>query len=53
MRHYNESELAALILWIAMTNVWNQLHVTTRQVAGEWAQSAEAQKWVDSSAASR
>ena len=52
-RHYNESELAALILWIAITNVWNRLNVTTRQVAGEWAKSAEAQKWVDRSAASR
>ena len=52
-RHYNEPELAALILWIAMTNVWNRLNVTTRQVAGEWAESAEAQKWAETSAASR
>jgi alkylhydroperoxidase family enzyme len=52
-RHYNESALAALILWIAMTNVWNRLNVTTRQVAGEWAKSAEAQKWGESRSASR
>ncbi len=32
-RHYSEPELAfliLLILWIAMTNVWNRLNVTTR-----------------------
>ena len=36
-RHYDERALAALILMIATTNVWNRLNVTTRQVAGEWA----------------
>jgi alkylhydroperoxidase family enzyme len=40
-RHYAEPELAAVILWIAMTNVWNRLNLTTRQVAGEWARSAK------------
>jgi alkylhydroperoxidase family enzyme len=44
-RHYNERELASLVLWIAMTNVWNRLNVATKQVAGEWAKSAAAQKW--------
>lgn len=34
--HYNEKELATLILSISLTNVWNRLNVTTRQVAGEW-----------------
>ncbi len=43
-RHYSESQMAALVLWIAVTNVWNRLNVATRQVAGEWAKSAEAQK---------
>ena len=47
-RHYDESALAALILWIAMTNVRNRLNVTTKQVAGEWAKSAAAQKWAES-----
>jgi AhpD family alkylhydroperoxidase len=46
-RHYNERELASLVLWIAMTNVWNRLNVATRQVAGEWAKSADAQKWAE------
>jgi AhpD family alkylhydroperoxidase len=50
-RHYNEPQLAALILWIATTNLWNRLNVSTRQVAGEWTKSPEAQKWVESSAA--
>jgi AhpD family alkylhydroperoxidase len=36
-RHYDEPALAALILSIATTNVWNRLNVTTRQPAGEWA----------------
>jgi alkylhydroperoxidase family enzyme len=39
-RHYNEAQLAALLLWIAMTNVWNRLNVATRQIAGEWLKSA-------------
>lgn len=34
-RHYNEPQLAALVLWIATTNVCNRLNATTRQVAGE------------------
>ena len=33
-RHYDERALAALILAIAMVNVWNRLNVATRQVAG-------------------
>ena len=48
-RHYDEQQLAALIVWIAMTNVWNRLNVTTTQIAGEWAKSAEAQKWTKTS----
>jgi AhpD family alkylhydroperoxidase len=36
-RHYDEQELAALVVSIATINVWNRLHVATRQVAGqEW-----------------
>lgn len=34
--HYDEEGLAALILMIATTNVFNRLNVTTRQVAGAW-----------------
>jgi alkylhydroperoxidase family enzyme len=46
-RHYNESQLAAILLHVSMTNVWNRLNVATRQVAGEWAKSADAKKWVE------
>jgi AhpD family alkylhydroperoxidase len=35
-RHYDELTLAALILSIATTNLFNRLNVTTRQVAGCW-----------------
>jgi AhpD family alkylhydroperoxidase len=34
-RHYDERALAALVLHIAVVNVWNRLNVATRQVAGE------------------
>jgi len=52
-RHYNESELAGLILYISLTNVWNRLNATTRQIAGEWKKSAEANMWVETATASR
>ncbi len=47
VRHYDQPRLAALIISIALINVWNRLNVTTRQVAGEWAKSAEARTWVE------
>jgi AhpD family alkylhydroperoxidase len=52
-RHYNEQQLAALLIRIALINVWNRLNVPTRQVAGEWMKSAEAKKWVEAGTASR
>jgi AhpD family alkylhydroperoxidase len=36
-QHYDEKGLAALLLSIATTNVFNRLNVSTRQVAGSWA----------------
>jgi AhpD family alkylhydroperoxidase len=39
---YNEEELSALLLSIALINVWNRLNVATRQVAGEWVRAAAA-----------
>lgn len=50
--HFSESQLAALVLDIALINVWNRLNVTTKQVAGEWLKSDEAQKWVAKAKAS-
>jgi AhpD family alkylhydroperoxidase len=40
-RHFDERALASLITAIAVINVWNRLNVATRQIAGEWAKSAE------------
>jgi alkylhydroperoxidase family enzyme len=36
-RHYDERQLAALVLWIATVNVFNRVNVATRQVPGVWA----------------
>jgi AhpD family alkylhydroperoxidase len=33
-RHYDEQALSALVVNIAMINLWNRINVTTRQVAG-------------------
>lgn len=52
-RHYDEAQLAALLIRIGLINVWNRLNVSTRQVAGEWAKSAEARKWVEAGAGAR
>ncbi|HZQ64826.1 MAG TPA: carboxymuconolactone decarboxylase family protein [Gaiellaceae bacterium] len=35
-RHYDEAQLAALVLAIANINAWNRLNVATRQIGGEW-----------------
>ena len=35
-RYYDEQALAALVLWIAVVNVFNRVNVATRQVPGEW-----------------
>lgn len=34
--HYDQSELAALVVQIAVTNVFNRMNVPTRQVPGDW-----------------
>jgi AhpD family alkylhydroperoxidase len=35
-RHYDERGLAALVLMIALTNLFNRINATTRQIAGQW-----------------
>jgi AhpD family alkylhydroperoxidase len=35
-KHFDETELATLILAIASINVWNRLNVAVRQPAGAW-----------------
>ena len=34
--HYDEAQLAALLVATAKINVWNRFNVATRQVAGAW-----------------
>ena len=34
--HYDETQLAALILSIASSNLWNRLNIVIKQVAGVW-----------------
>ena len=36
-QHYDEPDLAALLVSIATINVWNRLNAATRQVAGSFA----------------
>jgi alkylhydroperoxidase family enzyme len=33
-KHYDERALAGLLLWIAITNLFNRLNVATGQIAG-------------------
>jgi len=35
-RHYDESQLGALVLAIAAINAWNRINATTQQITGEW-----------------
>ena len=35
-RHYDEAQLAALVLSIATINTWNRINAATRQITGEW-----------------
>jgi AhpD family alkylhydroperoxidase len=42
-KHYDEKVLAALSIAIATINVWNRLNAMTKQVAGEWIASPQAQ----------
>ena len=35
-KHYDEKALSALLIHIAIINMWNRLNVATRQVAGTW-----------------
>lgn len=35
-RHYDDKALAALVLHVALVNLFNRLNVSTRQPAGDW-----------------
>ncbi|MGW7080226.1 carboxymuconolactone decarboxylase family protein [Streptomyces sp. NPDC054871] len=34
--HFDEKQLAALVLMVGVTNLFNRLNATTRQIAGAW-----------------
>lgn len=34
--HFDEKGMAALVLMVALTNFFNRINVTTRQMAGDW-----------------
>ena len=40
-RHYNEAQLASLVISIAAINTWNRLNVVTRQMAGSMAKQQD------------
>lgn len=52
-RHYDERQLAALVLSIGVINLFNRMNATTRQIAGEWAKSVEAREWAETHAVAR
>jgi AhpD family alkylhydroperoxidase len=52
-RHYDERTLGGLVLTIGLINLWHRLNIATKQVAGDWMKSAEAQKWVEAAANAR
>lgn len=35
-RHFSEAGLGALMMSIALANLWNRLNVSTGQVTGDW-----------------
>lgn len=35
-RHYDERQLAGLVIAIASINTWNRINASTRQITGEW-----------------
>jgi AhpD family alkylhydroperoxidase len=41
-RHYDEPQLAALIIAIATINAFNRINATTRQITGDW-----VREWVE------
>lgn len=44
-RYFDEKQLATIILNIALTNFWNRINATVRQVAGEFPKAVDAKQW--------
>ena len=34
--HFDEKQLAGIVLMVGVTNLYNRLNATTRQIAGAW-----------------
>jgi AhpD family alkylhydroperoxidase len=47
-RHYDESQLAGLVLTIAGINAWNRINATTQQITGAW-----VEQWIHRPASAR
>ena len=43
-RHYDEAQLAALVIAIATINAFNRINATTRQITGDWARKLVEQQ---------
>ena len=43
-QHYDERQLAGLVIAIASINTWNRINASTRQITGEW-----VEQWVSRS----
>ncbi len=42
-RHYDETQLSALVIAIAGINAWNRINAVSRQITGEWVEQFIAQ----------
>jgi AhpD family alkylhydroperoxidase len=42
-RHYDEKQLAGLVVAIASINAWNRINAATRQITGNW-----VEQWISS-----
>ncbi len=42
-RHYDEPQLAGLVIAIAGINAWNRINAATRQITGEWVEQLVSQ----------
>ena len=46
-KYFDEKQLAALVLWIATTNLFNRVNATTRQPAGVgWGRPSHSLAWI-------
>ena len=49
-RHYDEAQLAALVLSIATINAWNRINVATQQITGPWVEQLISRQPADTAA---